>query len=139
MQTIFSSVKINTLLILLLFVNFLFAQKEKSGRTAWKQVDVLRIDSLNNVLQTQKDTTRVNTLNELANAYRGLKTDTIIIIAGQAYREADKLNHKSGMARATLITMWAYLNLGNQIKVEEAGVYAAEDADFTLRLVAPKA
>ena len=136
MQTKYFPNKIIMLLILLMFGSIAQGQKEKvdslkksykADIDQWEAIKLKRIDSVSNALQIQKDTTRVNTLNELANSYRLYRTDTTLIIAAQAYREGEKLNHRRGMARATLITMLAYMNLGNLNKYEE---YARRTVPF---------
>ena len=78
-----------------------------------------RIDSLTKAVKTASDTNRVNTLNNLSNAYRWINSDTGIVISAQAYEEAKKLQYKTGMMRATRISMLIYMNRGDFNKYEE--------------------
>ncbi|HEU5168215.1 MAG TPA: tetratricopeptide repeat protein, partial [Chitinophagaceae bacterium] len=87
-----------------------------------------RIDSLTMAVKTASDTNRVNTLNNLSNAYRWINSDTGIIISTQAYEEAKKLQYKTGMMRATRISMLIYMNRGDFNKYEE---YARKSVPIT--------
>ena len=95
---------------------------KKSYNNAIKSgiADALKtIDSLTDVLKNAKDTNRVNTLNNLSNAYRWTNSDTGLVISAQAFEEAKKMQFKRGMARATHISMLIYMNRGDLNKYEE--------------------
>src|SRR4030095_5293653 len=78
-----------------------------------------KVDSLTQTLKNAKDTTRINTLNELSNTYRFINSDTGLVIAKQAYEEAEKIQYKKGMMRATRISMLTYMNRGDFNNYEE--------------------
>src|SRR4030095_1310843 len=78
-----------------------------------------RIDSLTKALRTARDTNRINTLNNLSNAYRWINSDTGLAISAQAYEEAKNIQDKKGMMRATRISMLIYMNRGDFNNYEE--------------------
>lgn len=128
MTTKRSSRKICIVTMLLLFGGSVVAQNaqidslKKEYNKAIKSGlgDMLKgIDSLTKAVKTASDTNRVNTLNNLSNAYRWINSDTGIVISTQAYEEAKKLQYKTGMMRATRISMLTYMNRGDFNKYEE--------------------
>ena len=64
-----------------------------------------RIDSLEKILPSLKDSARINCLNELSEAYKNIQTDTARIYAKQALKAAEKISYIPGIAKA-------YKNLG---------------------------
>lgn len=72
-----------------------------------------KIDSLFQVFSESKiDTTRINTLNNLAFAFRANDPDTALYFATQAKLLAQKINYKIGVADGTLWQGLANYNLG---------------------------
>ena len=81
-----------------------FAQKQGKGK----------IDSLLSVLNTAKaDTSKVNTLNELAYEFRNDNPDTSIYYSNEAKALAIKLMYKFGIANAYLNIGYENTNQGN--------------------------
>ena len=63
-----------------------------------------RIDSLKNVLQSQKeDTSKINTLYEIADEFKSINPDTALYFAKQSLSLGLKLNYLLGIADATLL------------------------------------
>src|SRR5436305_4544418 len=75
------------------------------------------IDSLKTVLQSAKDTAKINTLNWLAYQLRSNDPDTAIYFANEALTLATKINYKTGIGNACLWKGVALMNLG---KYEDA-------------------
>src|SRR5260221_14519955 len=75
------------------------------------------IDSLQKMLQFQKDSNKINTLNALAYEVCRNNPDTAIYFANEALQLATKLNYKSGIADSYLQIGQAKVDLGN---LEEA-------------------
>lgn len=76
--------------------------------------DLHLIDSLFSVLKFQKeDTTKVNTLNELANEFRNNNPDTAVYFGNEALHLATKLNYKMGIADAYFRLGTAKTDMGN--------------------------
>ena len=88
MQTNYFTTKIIMLVFLLILGSIAHAQKEK-------------VDSLKNILQTAKDTTRVNALNDLSGLMIYENSDTALLLANQAYTEGSGLSHINGIIKAT--------------------------------------
>jgi len=75
-----------TSLYIFIFTSFCFAQKE-------------RIDSLIKVLPSLKDTSRIDCLNQLSDAYiLTTEKDSAVYYAGLAFKESEKLNYIHGIA-----------------------------------------
>ena len=87
MHTNHISINIKALFFLVLLGNAVLAQKQKQ-----------KIDSLQKVLQTAKDTARVNALNELAAVMLDVNSDFKYVDI--AIKEAEELNYIKGMVRA---------------------------------------
>src|SRR5687768_6268609 len=64
-----------------------------------------KIDGLKKLLPTLKDTSLVNSLNELCSSYIEVHTDSALLFASKAISEAEKINYINGKALA-------YYNLG---------------------------
>ncbi len=58
------------------------------------------IDSLKRSLSSLKETSRIDCLNSLSNAYAYLQNDTAKMYANAAFKEASAINYKRGMGRA---------------------------------------
>ena len=77
--------------------------------------DSLRIDSLKKILLVLKDTSRINCLNEICEAYESyMPTDSakemienVFAYASQANRESIRLNYKYGEAFSLIHLAWA--------------------------------
>ena len=123
MQTKYFSNKIKTLLFLIILSNTVMAQNAK-------------IDSLKKVLETAKDTTRVNALNELSKALMQLNSDSALLITAQSYKEAEKIHFTRGMAKSCTISMNNYRNQGNakasELENQKLIVLAEKLGDFEL-------
>ena len=71
------------------------------------------IDSLRHFFVTAKDTTRINALINVSNRIRYLNSDSAIIYAEQAYREAVGINYYLGAANALRRITSVYRFIGN--------------------------
>src|SRR4026209_1251641 len=60
----------------------------------------VRIDGLKKLLPTLKDTSLVNSLNELCSSYIEVHTDSALLFASQAILEAEKIDYVKGKALA---------------------------------------
>ena len=59
-----------------------------------------KIDRLEKILPSLKDSARIDCLNELTEAYHEIQTDTARIYGNQALNEAEKINYIAGIAKA---------------------------------------
>ena len=87
MQTKKNLTKIKTLFFLLTLSNSVMAQ-------------TLEIDSLRNLLQTAKDTNRINIMNDISCVFYATNNDSIIAYANRAYNESKQINYSKGMSVA---------------------------------------
>jgi tetratricopeptide (TPR) repeat protein len=77
------------------------------------QAQKSKIDSLQHVLKTAKeDTTKINTLNQIAMRFRNSNPDTAICFARQALEFSERIKFKKGIAEAYLWMGTAYSNMG---------------------------
>jgi tetratricopeptide (TPR) repeat protein len=95
------------LFIFILFAAFCYAQS--------KQVDSL----LNELVNSKKDTNRVKTLIELANAYNLFLPSKELITAKEANELAADLNYTDGQLKSFSLIANAYNNIGNYNKAME--------------------
>jgi adenylate cyclase len=80
-----------------------------------------KTDSLLSVLKSGKpDTSKVNTLIDIANEFRFVNPDTSVYFANKAIQLAEKINFKIGIARGYGMIGFALMNLGDY---EEAMKY----------------
>ena len=77
------------------------------------------IDSLRNILVTAKDTARINALINLSNRMKYVNSDSAIIYALQAYREAVGINYYLGAANALRRILSVYRFIGNIMEQED--------------------
>jgi len=85
MQTKKNLNKIKTLLFLIILSNSVMAQTAE-------------IDSLRRLLQTAKDTNRINIMNDMSCGFYATNNDSIIAYASQAYNESKQINYSKGMS-----------------------------------------
>jgi len=87
MQKIKQTNKIKTLLALLILSNTIMAQTAE-------------IDSIRSLLQTAKDTNRINILNDISCSFYSKNNDSVKAYANQAYNESKQINYLKGMSVA---------------------------------------
>ena len=75
-----------------------------------------KIDSLQALLQSATDTSRVNLLNDLGKQYWMSQGDTARLYAWDALKEARKIRYQKGEAEALRIIGWSYRNQGNYMQ-----------------------
>ncbi len=85
MQTKKNITKIITQLFLLILSNVVMAQTAE-------------IDSLRRLLQTAKDTNRINILNDISCSFYSKNSDSVIKYANQAYNESKQINYLKGVS-----------------------------------------
>ncbi|HEY5773489.1 MAG TPA: histidine kinase [Chitinophagaceae bacterium] len=83
MQTNYFPTKVKKLFFLLLMSNAVIAQTSE-------------IDSLRMLLQTVKDTNRINILNDISCSSYSTNNDSVITYASQAYNESKQINYLKG-------------------------------------------
>src|SRR5688500_17914260 len=97
---------ISIFIVLNLVCVLCFAQREK-------------IDSLQKILPSLKDSARIECLNALSNAHIYYVADSAKIFAYKALEETEKINYKKGMAAGWLNLAWAGGLAGGDLRTME--------------------
>jgi len=105
MQTKKNLNKIKTLLCLLILSNSVMAQTAE-------------IDSLRSLLQTAKDTNRINILNDISCNFYSTNYDSVIAYANQAYNESKQINYLKGVS-VSLVRSRVYAQGKGDVKLIE--------------------
>jgi len=105
MQTKKNLAKIITLFFLLILSNTVIAQTAE-------------IDSLRKLLQTAKDTNRINTLNDISCRFYFTNNDSVIAYANQAYNESKQINYLKGVS-VSLVRSRVYAQVKGDTKAIE--------------------
>lgn len=105
MQTNYFPIKIKALLFLVLVSNAIMAQNAE-------------IDSLRRLLQTAKDTARINILNDISCSFYHENNDSIIAYANQAYKESKQISYLKGLS-VSLVRSRVYAQIKGDPKAIE--------------------